>query len=407
MDDTTGHEPFSNHRWFLANSRLNVHFIAGFAEALTEAAFQDISRRVLAAAPDLLQYESLETQSLRPATADPDALARFERVTGAAPDVADLRREMGRPFADTGEPTFWSRCIVADAPNAEGFRSLISFETSHAISEGGDLVACLRDRRPDAFPQPPMARPLSLRQRFAVALIAPATAVLHLSMSKLDRRARHPFGDGELALDRGTLRAAARRIGVSQKALLFALVLFGLRRPARRHRPYWVAFAYLPKEKAPGADDDRLAVRLLETFLRITGSFPAFARDIEARLAEVNQESPVKMALADRTHAINRFIWRRVPALYRRGFFGYAPYDFLLSMLPPVRPTRGMALFRRARLYAGSGPAASRACIFLPGPAAITLNIHAEAPTLARLGDLAALAEAEGIDVLARGTPTV
>ena len=396
-------EPFSNHRWFLANSRLNVHYIAGLEDRIDEQNFREVSRRLLASMPHLLKYESLEHQGLWPADVDPEPLATFEMRDGPAPTVTDLRRDMGQPFADTGAPTYRANCIVADEPNGEGFRSLVSVETSHAITEGADLADRIRGRLPQTRARRENARSLTTWQRLAVSLIAPVTAIMHFSMSWLDPRAKHAFGDSELALDRATLRAAAQRLGVTQKALIFALVLYSTRRPANPRWPLWVAFSHLPRERAGDADDDQLAVRLHEIFPRVTGPFEAFAREIGDRLALVKPESAVKMALANRTQAINRFFWRLLPGLYRHGFFGYAPYDILLSMLPPVLPGGDMALFRDARIYAGSGPGRTRACIIVPGSKVVTLSFHADVPTLSRLVALVALADSQGIVVRARG----
>lgn len=390
---------FSNIQWYLAHARNTVHCVARTPHAVTAEEFAGIVRKVAAAAPQLLWQERLDPDRHVPAAPDdPGTLAEHREVPDLDGALPALLGDLETDFPGRDGPAFRARCLTAPGPDAQGFRSALAFESTHAIMEGGDIADILRGRGTERAGRTEVPGHLPARTRAFVAAAAPVLAPLHLLASVLERKKSADFGFAVMRLDRAGLRAAAARHGVSQQALLFALTLWALGDRVQHGRRVLMAFTTLPARRVRIASDDYLNVHIHEERLRHRGEgFDDYLATVADAIAASKAMPLATNALFSRILDVHRWLRPRLPGLYRHGFFGYVPQDIILSLMPPLGAARGFPALEGAEISAGSMTGTGPSAVFATGPAAVTLTLWAEPAMRARMPALAALAGAEGI----------
>jgi|GEM_PF-3549603 len=391
---------FSNLQWYLAHSQNRVHLACASREAISQEAFHALLSKVLALAPQLGWAETLLDDGLIEADAvAPEHVAQYECAARQGLRLADLAPQLAKPLADTGRPAFRALCRAAPEPDARGLRSWLLLEASHALIEGGDVAPLLH-----GLPSQEDVRPLvDLRprrlQRLAAGVLMPLLAALHLGASALPRPDVASFRFGRVALERAAISAVARRMQVTQRALLFGLVLealFGGR--GRWGRRLNVAYSSLPQVRALLIDDSFLKVRMDELRLRTGEKAEA---TIAATAAAIAARGPSPLAVQAWHSALlgwQRRLWRRVPWLFQHGLFGYSPYHIVLSLVPWVRAGKMIPGASEGICFAASMTGTTPNCIYAVGARHITLSLWLPPVLYARLGNVAAVARALQID---------
>lgn len=390
--------PFSNVQWYLAHSGNRVHLICACPDVIAPADFHAMVARALRLAPQLGWHESLERDGhfLTGAT-PPDTVAEYNDLHQPGLALGALEAALALPLANTGRPAFRARCLAAAAPDARGTRAVVVFEATHGVTEGGDIAALLRGRGAEHEARPIVDVHLRPLQRLAIALMLPLLWLGFLIAARVPRKASGGFRFARVALDRANVAAAARRLGVSQRALLFGLVLHATRHDPARRRRLNLAYSTLPKARAHLHDDGFLNVRMDEFRLRTEATAAATIRATAAAIAARGPTPIFVQAWQSAVLGWHRRAWRLAPWLYRGGFFGYSPYDLVLSLVPPLRPGPAWGALQRATCFAGSNSGTTPNCIFAVGPERVTLTLWADPAMLSRVGGLVGQAEALGI----------
>lgn len=394
MTKSEGFVRFSNIQWYLAHADNTVHFIAASRRELTEDQLHFIVDEVLREAPQLCQHESAIQDGHIPADDIPVAqIASFRKTDSPVPPIAAILETMGQPFADTGEPTFRARLHTSASANAEGIRSILAIESTHAVMEGGDIANLLRGRSADHLSRPVVNRRPKMLARWLIKALSVPLALIHVTIAKTEKKDAADFRFASTLLDRNDVWHTARAIGVSQQALLFSLVLYATRPEPAAGKALNVIYSTLPAERSRVADDAYLNVRLQEVKFRGAEGFEAFARATQETIKDTRETPYFTMSLYNHLIGVHRVLHKAMPWLYRGNFFGFSPADFILSMLPPARAVRKFSMLEDATIFAGSLTKTARNCIFVPGEKEVSLNFWADKETLARLPELHDLAE--------------
>lgn len=390
----------TNMQWYLSHAGNTVHLAALSPQRMSRDDLLEVLVQAVALDPDLALSDLRGPGILAggSGTDGPERLASvcsFEEVSRILPDPARyLVPEGSGIFDDPARPSIRLRCTSL-AEGADGpVGTVLSVAVSHALVDGAGLANLARGRDAARPVSLPFAAPGGTGAPRILGLLAPALALVHLVLAHAARRKTDGFGFQTARLDRALVRAAAARLGVSQRSLLFACVLDALL-PHRRGRRVRFAYAVL----GAGSADAFFHARVNYAVLPLARDLAAFTRDLDALLARRDAAAVGINALVDRILGFHRRLMARAPWLYGTRFFQYAPYDLELSLLPPLRPSGPFARFRDATLYAGCDNGATPICIFLPSAGGISLGLWVEeqhgAAVAAIPETLAALARGE------------
>ena len=394
----TGSRRFSDLQWYYAKTGITAHFICYAPRKIDRQAFRELVLRVTGRAPHLLMEESLSAEALRHLNGvDIDSLIEHERSERLEIPLSAVRATLLPSFSDTGAPAFRARCWSADEPDDNGNRSVFVMESAHSVMEGIDVSDILRGKEADHHRPPDHPFRQNLWTRAAIAAAAPLLIPFHFVMAM--RETRHPsqFGYRSIHLPRGSVTEVARTNGISQRALLFALVLASLEKSSRSKSLYF-AFTHHPARRQKNLDDDYISNRTQEMRVKGSSDIVEMARRIDAASKATSGKADATQALIRRLLAMHRALHRRVPWLYPTRFFGYMPYDIVLSMAPPAHPIAERALMKDSVNFAGSFTGTGQNCIFVISNDAITMNFWADPDILNRTSLLLDAAGKLGIE---------
>src|SRR5690606_27485577 len=141
------------------------------------------------------------------------------------------------------------------------------------------------------------------------------------------------------AFPRAGLAAAARALGVRQRALFLALVCHALCGGGASGGKRRIRVTSSLLSDGPGSRHDRfLRMHLVFETFRNAPDIAALARRIDRRMArEMSAGTAFGSALHAATVSLHRRLARLVPGLYGPAVFSFMPYDLIFAMLPPHR----------------------------------------------------------------------
>ena len=144
-------------------------------------------------------------------------------------------------------------------------------------------------------------------------------------------------------------------------------------------------------------DDEFLDVRIDEIWVRHSPSFDGFAGAMAQALAKRGSNPMFVQTWQRRINQVHRVLHQRMPWIYPKRLFGYAPYDVVLSLLPPVRPGRAFPILEGAEVFTGSDTGTAESCIFAASADAVTVTLWSGADRAGHVDAILARAAALGI----------
>ncbi len=389
---------FSNVQWYLAHSENRVHLLCACPDDIAPATFHDLVGQMLRLAPQLSWSESLlqDGHLVAPMVA-PAAVSRYLPMPGSGLLFRDLEADLAETLADTGRPAFRASCLAATEPDARGVRALMVLQATHGVTEGGDISRLARGRSAEHEGRPESRQRLRKVQRLAMWAMLPLLWAGFLFAARLRRRPLHEFRFVRVSLDRAGVAAAVRRLGVTHRAFLFGLVLHAVLHDPNRKRRLNLAYSTLPMARARKHDDSFLNVRMDEFRLQTAATPEASIRATAAAIAARGPTPIFVQAWQSAVLGWHRRTRRIAPWLYRRGFFGYTPYDLVLSLVPPLLPGPSWGPLAGATFFAGSNTSTTPNCIFAVTRDRITLTLWADSAVAARVEAIIGNAEALGV----------
>ncbi len=390
----TNFRRFTGLQYYLAHARNTVHVVVDLPRAVTEESFLQLVGDVVEAAPQLMWRESLQDNGHDcDATGDWHTQCAFQEYDNAQIAARDLSHRLGHPLHDTGKPAFRALCQIIPSPN--GPQSRIVFQTTHALMEGGDVADLLRGRDAIRSERSTISARIPVLARLGVWLVIPLLWVINLSMAAFEKTDRADFAMARILLDRTDLKRVAKGIGISQRDLLFALTTHH-RKPGKKG--IFAAYSNRPAARVHLCDDEYLTVRMDEVRIPKSDAFETYAKDLATTLKARGPSPLFTQMWYRRITQVHRWLHPRAPWLYPRQLFGFAPYDVILSLLPPVRVGRNFPLLAGSRIFAGSNTGTAESCIFAMGPKELTISLWSGAERESHVAAIRARAAELGID---------
>ncbi len=397
FDPTAG---FSDMQWFMFRQSNIAHYAAFSTRAYDEAALVAIAASLVALAPQL-------ATAYRGATAGGVLAGSVLRRLVAVESVdefdgfPDAVIESGPDVtADPDLPMFRVRAFVRKGgPDSFGRSAFLLVRVSHALVEGADSSLLSRSQS--------AAHPVSRSSASTPALTAvlartlgALAAAVHLLVGNLYVPKPGPYGFASRVYGRAELAALARTLGVSQRALFFALVmhaLFGAGTSAGKRR---ISSTYSTIDSGGGAHRDTyMRMRMLFSMFTNAPDFAAFAQGVEAQLRHASaHESGFNAELSAAGVGTHRALSRIIGFAYRPQLFAFMPYDIVLGLIPPHRLGGSLTDGLIEPVYCGAATPGANACVIVPGRAFVTFNFYLQATLRPNLAALDALLGSHGVN---------
>lgn len=369
---------FSDMQWFMFRQRNVVHYGAFSRRAYDAAGLIEVAHTLVTLAPQLLTAFAGAGQTL-----PPEAFARLVEIRPVAgfdgfPDA--VIDDGAAVLADPGLPLFRLRAFVREGgADAEGRAAFLLVRVAHALVEGADSALLSRSQGA-AHPVSVSAQRLAPWLAVAAAGLGLLAALAHLLVGNLYVPHPGPFLTVSRAVPRRAVSDMARTLGISQRALCFALVmatLFGAGTPAGKRR---ISATYSTIDNGGGARRDNfMRMRMLVGRFANAGDFAGFAQGVDRRLSHGEaRESGFNAEFSAAGLHAHRRLSQVFPFAYRPQLFGFLPYDIVLGLLPPHRLGGTLARDLMEPVFAGATTPGANACVVVPGRQLFTFNFYIE-----------------------------
>lgn len=379
-DPTAG---FSDLQWYMYRQR-NVAFFGAYTRrALADADVLDLARDLVARAPQL------RTGFVGAAPEQPLPDTVLQRLVYRE-SVATLDGFPDRWFDAGGEifqhpdlPLFRLRYADAGTTAASGPQGFLLVQVAHALVEGAD--SALLSRSQSAAHRPAFANLKAPSLTLAAARLAGALLPpFHLLAAHLAAPRPGPYVYASRTASRPALSAMARELGVSQRALFYALAmdaLFG----SQKSRS--VSTAYSAVDTQAVGRDAFMRMRMLFARFSVAPDFPNFARSVEARLRQSERrEAGFTAEMNARGMRAHRALDRLIPFAYGPRLFQFTPFDMILAVVPPHRLGGALTGDLLEPVYAGAALEGVNACVIVPGRLYVTFNFYIQRKLLDLVG---------------------
>lgn len=278
---------------------------------------------------------------------------------------------------------------LPDRPDAGGRRSFLLVQASHAFAEGTDSARLTRSQAA-IHPVSRSLRRTPAPVRFAARAFAAIAAPMHLLVARL--WTPHP---GVIRVEtrvfpRRLFSQLARDLGVRQRVLFMALVAHVIVGIEQKRR---VSTTYSTLDDGGGTSRDNfMRMRMLFASFETHPDFAAFARALDARLAETEAaESGFNAEMNAAAVGFHRRLAGWFPFLYSPKVFAFMPYDFVFALIPPHRLAGELTQDLMEPVYCGATMPGINGCVVVPGRTMVTFNFYLEeslVPQITRLDDL-------------------
>ena len=379
-DPTAG---FTDMQWYMYRQR-NVAFFAAF----TSRAFS--GEHLLAAARGLVALAPQLTSGF--GDLSDDLLGRHiyrERVATLA-GFPDRWIDRGDDvFTDPALPLFRIRYAAADQPTADGRAGFLLVQVSHALVEGADSALLARSQS--------AAHPVTYSKHNAAPLVKAAAtglgavlATLHLLAGNLVTVRPGPFRYASRVYPRPLFSSLARRHGVRQRALFFALVMHALFDAGTERGKRKLTSTYSVIDDGGGADRDAyMRMRMRFASFANRDSFGDYLRAVDARLTQAeSRESGFNDAMNAEGIRLHRALSRIVPFAYTPKLFQFMPYDIVIGLITPHRLGGGLTRDLVEPVYAGAALEGANACVIVPSKRQVSFNFYIQEKLLPRVASL-------------------
>lgn len=386
---------FTDFQWFLWKGRDTVFYTAFSTDRLDEEKVRRFTANLVNLAPQLTHgyvgarphqpYTDTELGTLTTVT-EVDSLEGYPEAWLST--SSDL-------FAND-RPLFRVDAVVRrSGPDEKGRQSAIQVRAAHALMEGSDAALLTRSQSAshgimsDKSVRPP------LMKRAVSGVLSFGMAMIYLLWGPLAGGPEKPVGFAAIAIDRHRLRRIANGLGITQRALYFALVTHAVNggTTGRIHGTRLAtAYTRLGSDRSD-TDDDFFRVRNVDVRFRPMDDFAAYARHVEETIKRVEAEGKTGFQqLLNGMFRVLRRINAIIPALPPKRMWRWnGGVDVILTLVPPHRTAGIMTEGFLEPIWSGAYHPSAALITFSPGREHLAISFSMEK----RL--IGGVAEIEGI----------
>ncbi len=389
---------FTSHQWYCHQARQSVYFSAFFTTVPDRDGLVDLAMDVASHIPELgALHEALTGNPLdRAVLAGVVSIEETDELS-AYPDAWDVS---GAEIFDRHDlPMIRVRAAIRrDGPDADGRRAALLVVSTHSLFEGADSALMSRSLPTGHTAlNAPVVRHSLLRRlgfKLTAAVLGPAQLLLALAIAprRTDKLAK------SLVFERDQIRRVAARLGLRQRALMFALACFALNRGGKGYSRRRLSAIYANMDTAGRAGGEGAYFRhwMTEARFPVSADFMTFARGVEAEIDRLDRiDRRETQGLLHAVFGAHRLMRRWLPFIYSDRIFRFAGFYHLnLSVTPPHRLSGPLARNLVEPVHAGSYHPGLDMCVFVPGRKTVTFNCAVSARLAGSIDDIPALLDA-------------
>ncbi len=386
---------FTSTQWYFHQARQTVFFSAFSPHALDSAQLGAMAADIIDSVPQIgALYAAFNGRSLPRDVLDRIVTSEEVDDLAAYPDAWDV--SCPELFARQDLPMLRLRAVVRrGGPDQAGRRSALMVLSTHALLEGADSALLSRSQ---SAGHGDLAKPTHRKQWIAdlgnwlrAAVLGPAQLLVALAIAP--RRSHTIYRS--LVFERAKLRRVATRLGLNQRVLLFALVLFALNQHGKGLSRRKISALYTEMDTWNRAAGGNAFFRFwtTEARFRVSSDFAAFASNVSAEIERLEAGGKrATQGLLEAVFAAHRAMRRWLPFLYSDRIFRFPGfYDFSLSLTPPHRMQGPLTKALQDPVYVGTFHPGLNQCTFAPGRRHITASLTVHRKHLAGIEAIAAL----------------
>jgi hypothetical protein len=388
---------FSDLQWYVYRAKNTVYFTSYSKKRYDQEGLMQMVAKMVALAPQLtFGYEGARPgmplpQHLLEAITSIEVVDNFD---GYPDQWLSPAQEL---FEQKGMPLFRVKAaVLRDGPDEQGRASVIMVNSAHAMLEGADSALLTRSQQTGFSQGSNVADEVPLTQRLIQGMIISLVTLFHLILAHLKAPPLTEMEFATLTFKRALLRRVADKLGVRQRTLLFALVMFALNKDNKLDKKS-IRAAYT------GLDDDRsrkgddyFRVRTIRARFPVSPDFDTFVHNVDTEIDRIESMDDSKAQ-----HALNmmmkthRFLARFLPFLYTKRFFrfGGGPSFLVLTLVPPHRITGNLTLGMAEPIYCGFYHPSTNLCAFVPGRQFVTFNFSIHKMHIGQVANVEGLLE--------------
>lgn len=386
---------FTDFQWFLYEAKNTVYFTAFSQETFDREKLIKFVGNMVTLAPQLTHGFVGAKPGQPIAKHILDAITTIEEVD-SFDGYPDKWLEPGLELFDQKDmPLFRVKvAVLRGGADSEGRRSMVLVRSSHALMEGADSALLARSQNSGHGVMSSSENKVPFKDRLIYGLIAALTSPIHLVMAHTNSSAKKEMGFRSVVFDRHQLRRVSNKLGISQRSLMFALVMHAINDGGKGFSEEKIKTSYTTlNSERTNADDDFFRVRSINATFDVDGDLATFAKSVEARIAEVEAKDTTSMQyVLNATFKAHRFLHKLFPFLYSRRFFHYGGgYDMILTLVPPHRMYGNLTDGMMEPVFCGSYHPGSNLCTFVPGRHQVTFNFSMQGGHLGKVDKVAQL----------------
>jgi len=375
---------FSDNQWYYYQARHTVFFTAFTKNEMNKEALVDIAKDLVSLAPQLLTgfknvgngkdfpREILETIcSIKTV----DSLEEY-------PDKWD--NEAKEIFNSNNKPLFRIKAVVRkNGADKDGHKTMLIVQSTHAIIEGADASLLSQSKIVSQKTSNETTQKTSFLTRFSYGCAAALIAPLQTLAAQIMVPKNHNMSYKTILVEQKKLRKIAKSLGISRRALMFALVAYGLNNGSKKNdkkafskRIVSIVYADMNTTRDVKVNSDYFKFHAMIAKFKVKNDFKSFAIEAEKTLNRVEAKNP--SAAQDFFNAIfkaHRFYKKIFPFIYTSKTFRFSSgYHLNLSLTPPQRLNGTFTKNFIEPVYCGAFHPGLNVCVFSPGRTKVSFN---------------------------------
>jgi hypothetical protein len=390
---------FSDFQWFMFKAQGTVWFAAFTSVSFTREHLQDVVAHMVGLAPQLT-YGFVGS---RPGQPIPKAMLEDIVSLGEVDTFDGLPDGWMGTNADLFErddlPLFRVRVAnLKGGPDAQGRAALVMVRGSHAVLEGSDSALLTRSLSAAHGMLADHSNKIETKTKLSGTLQGVFSASLYLLFGYLLAKPEMPYGFKTLAIKRQRLRAVANKLGIGQRSLLFALVVYAINgsgeKKALNSKAVRAAYTLLTDDRTE-VEDDFMRLHAKLTKFKVSDGFVGFARSVHNELMTCDAKDNKKFQVAVKaTFGAIRGLNRLIPFIPSRRFWRFnGGIDIGLTLIPPHRTYGELTANVMEPIYCGAWQPNTNACTYVPAREYVTLTFSMEDRHIASVDRVMALLE--------------
>jgi hypothetical protein len=383
---------FTDFQWFLWKGRDTVFYTAFSTDRLDKEKVKRFTANLVHLAPQLT-HGYVGARAHQPYT--DDELETLTTVTevDSLDDYPQAWLGMSSDLFLRDRPLFRVDAVVRrGGPDELGRHSAIQVRAAHALMEGSDAALLTRSQSASHGTMSDKSNRPPLFKRVVNGVLSFAMAMIYLVWGPLVGGSEKPVGFAAIAIDRHRLRRIANGLGITQRALYFALVTHAVNGGTRgRIHGTRLATAYtrLGADRSD-TDDDFFRVRNVDVRFRPMDDFAAYARHVEETIKRVEAEGKTGFqSLLNGMFRVLRGINGVIPALPPNRMWRWnGGVDVILTLVPPHRTAGIMTEGFLEPIWSGAYHPSAALITFSPGREKLAISFSMEKGLMAGVGEI-------------------